>query len=473
MSLAMLLVVGAVVVGGTGAFFSDTETSTGNTFTAGAIDLQIDNESYFTNPLTGLLEFSTTTSWALADLTENHLFFDFHDLKPGDVGEDTISVHVNNNPAWACMGIDVTATPENDITEPEGEDGDVTDGADEGELQNFIHFVWWGDDGDNVLEEDEAVEGNVFGQQPLGDFNGFNVALADSTGNGILSDVPLDPTQTYYIGKAWCFGEFALDPIAQDGEGRTGTGVGDSTNGPLVRGTGITCDGGPTDNTSQTDSVEGTVSFTAIQARHNDDFVCEGGIGCLEKADVMIVLDQSGSIASAGATATVAAAAKGFIDALAPSADGVHVGLATFSTSAGLAAHLTDDGAAVKAIIDGLPAPSGGTDMAGGIVVADLELDNPGDAHDRDDVDSPDFIVLITDGVQTVAGDPVAAGNAAKADGIEIFVVGVGAGIDDVVLKEIASDPDASHYFEGDFAALESILDDLADCNLGDLIQAP
>lgn len=43
MSLGTLLFATAVVAGGTGAFFSDTETSPGNVFTAGAIDLQIDH----------------------------------------------------------------------------------------------------------------------------------------------------------------------------------------------------------------------------------------------------------------------------------------------------------------------------------------------------------------------------------------------------------------------------------------------
>ena len=41
--LAMIVFVGALAVGATGAFFSDTETSTGNIFTAGSIDLKIDH----------------------------------------------------------------------------------------------------------------------------------------------------------------------------------------------------------------------------------------------------------------------------------------------------------------------------------------------------------------------------------------------------------------------------------------------
>jgi len=45
LSIATLGVAGAVVIGGTTAIFSDSEVSTGNTFTAGAIDLQIDNRT--------------------------------------------------------------------------------------------------------------------------------------------------------------------------------------------------------------------------------------------------------------------------------------------------------------------------------------------------------------------------------------------------------------------------------------------
>ena len=42
-SLGTLIVVAAVVVGGTLAFYNDTETSTGNIFTAGSIDLRVDH----------------------------------------------------------------------------------------------------------------------------------------------------------------------------------------------------------------------------------------------------------------------------------------------------------------------------------------------------------------------------------------------------------------------------------------------
>src|SRR3989344_313162 len=59
----------------TSAFFSDTETSEGNILAAGAIDLLIDNESYYNGV------FNPDTSWEPDDLDPTHLFFNFNDLK--------------------------------------------------------------------------------------------------------------------------------------------------------------------------------------------------------------------------------------------------------------------------------------------------------------------------------------------------------------------------------------------------------
>jgi len=164
LSLAVIVAVGGGVAASTGAFFSDTETSTGNTFTAGALDLTIDNSSYgfdWNNPLipiantTGAWGPNAANSWALSDLT-NQLFFSFADLKPGDYGEDTISLHVQNN-AWACMNLKLTGTPENGVNGPETAVPDLTTGTNDGELQDYLSFIFWNDDGDNVLEPGEQV----------------------------------------------------------------------------------------------------------------------------------------------------------------------------------------------------------------------------------------------------------------------------------------------------------------------------
>ena len=151
-SLAIIGVVAAIAVGGTVAYFSDTETSTGNTFTAGGIDLTIDNTSYYNGSL------NQETSWLQAkNLEQGDLFFNFSDIKPGDWGEDTISFHVNNNDSWLCADVTLTGNDDNGITEPEEEDGDITDGLGQGELANEMHFFWWADDGDNVFEQGEEA----------------------------------------------------------------------------------------------------------------------------------------------------------------------------------------------------------------------------------------------------------------------------------------------------------------------------
>ena len=265
-SLMSIVAVASTVAMGTNAFFSDEELATGNTFAAGAIDLRIDNESYYNGA------FNDGTSWSLGNLNDGqgpgpngaYFFFNFLDLKPDDEGEDTISLHIDTNPAWACMEIAVRDFDDNGCNEPESTDGDTTCGDDEGELQEHINFVWWADDGDNVLETDENV---FYGPQTLAGLN-LTIPLADSTGEGLFGEGPLSPDQTYYIGKAWCFGDVELDPVTQDGLGNEGN------NGPLDRGTGINCDGSGLDNYTQTDSVVGDITFTAYQSRHMTDFTC-------------------------------------------------------------------------------------------------------------------------------------------------------------------------------------------------------
>ena len=259
----MLAVVGMLSIGATSAIFSDDETSTGNTFTAGAVDLTIDNESYYNG------EVNEGTSWLQpANLDDGegpsgegaYLFFDFDDVKPGDYGEDTISLHVNDNDSWLCVDVTLTSDDDNGLTEPEEEDGDTTDGVGEGELADAIDFMWWADDGDNVYESDETL----LPAGPLGNLDvdqTVSVALADSTTNIWDGEGPLEGGSVRYIGKAWCLGEMVATPVE----------AGD--NDPLVD-PGFTCDGAPVNNVTQTDSMSADIVFHAEQARHNDDFEC-------------------------------------------------------------------------------------------------------------------------------------------------------------------------------------------------------
>ncbi len=261
--IVSLLIVSGVAAGAVGAsraFFSDTETSHDNILAAGAIDLQIDNTSYYNN------QPSQATSWQVDDLT-NQLFFNFLDVKPSDRGEDTISLHVKDNDAWACMDIKLTKNADNTCNEPELLDDPTCDpspaATQSGELAQNVNFVFWADDGDNVLETGENVfkEGNS-----LALLDGSKWKIADSTGNIWGNSDPLKGLDTYYIGKAWCFGTLTKAPLTQDGVNNLVTPA--NTNG------GILCDGSSLNNAAQTDIMMADVNFEVVQHRNNPNFVC-------------------------------------------------------------------------------------------------------------------------------------------------------------------------------------------------------
>jgi predicted ribosomally synthesized peptide with SipW-like signal peptide len=269
LSLALIAMTGsALAFGATRAFFSDTEASTANVFTAGAIDLTVDNESYYN----GVLNASTT--WAARDLTIEK-FFDFPDVKPDDFGEDTISLHVATNDAYLCANVKLTSNNDNTQTEPEA----LVDanGTTTGELASLVNFVWWADDGDNVFESNEKV----ISQGPIGalGLNGSTtVTLADSQNNIWTGQGgPVPGNATHYIGKAWCFGTLGTAPVPQDG-GDLGRSPAGNNNGNQIAGEpedgGLTCDGKMLGNESQTDSLTADVTFNAVQARNNSRFLC-------------------------------------------------------------------------------------------------------------------------------------------------------------------------------------------------------
>lgn len=281
-SLGMIVFVGAVAAGATGAFFSDTETSTGNTFTAGDIDLQIDNTSYaldFNIPswptaTSGVLVLNQANSWSLADLVAGtHKFFDFTDVKPGDYGEDTISIHVGSNDAWMCAAARITDDSDQTLTEPELADDLATStfpGAGFGDLDSVINFAFWKDDGDNVYEPNSTNGGaeTIFLSGPLSGLGAQGkITLSDSVGGPFgTGGIPGD--STVYIGKIWCAGTLTPGTLVQDGSG--------NTRSPLT-GTGFTCDGTLVNNAAQTDQVQGDMQFYAVQKRNNTSFTCSQG----------------------------------------------------------------------------------------------------------------------------------------------------------------------------------------------------
>ena len=149
MSFGVIAIVAAIAIGGTVAYFSDTETSTGNTFTAGSIDLKID------------LDRDGVHVWDLKDLVaEADKFFNYTDVKPGDDGELTVSAHVYNNPAWGCFYVDPNVDSDVTCTEPELSTVDpdcfvVGPATTNGELDDYLIFRIWKDNGNNIWETGE------------------------------------------------------------------------------------------------------------------------------------------------------------------------------------------------------------------------------------------------------------------------------------------------------------------------------
>ncbi len=274
MSLGVIVFVAALSMTATGAFFNDTETSTGNTFTAGAIDLKVDSHQYYNGNecknVTPQAETATYQwvgqasypvpgtpcegTWAESDLTGFAFkFFNFGDVKPGDQGENTVSLHIDNNPAWACLDIKTTSNEENSHLQPEINAGDATIGPGNGELAGNINFFTWLDNastsgavvGDNIWQAGEPI---LYGPVSLASVNATTtLTLADGgTGNALPGG------STSYIGLGWCAGTLNV-----------------STPGSW------TCDGASMDNKSQTDSATADVTFRVEQERNNSGFRCQ------------------------------------------------------------------------------------------------------------------------------------------------------------------------------------------------------
>ena len=273
LSLSAIVFVAAAAAGATGAFFSDVETSTGNVFTAGAIDLKVDSTQHYngaecvaTTSVQGGFAWLNSVSaypvggtpcegtWALTDLGPTHHFFNFGDVKPGDQGENTVSLHIDNNPAWACVDLVTTSNNENTLIDPEVDAGDVSSTT--GELAQNVNFQTWLDQGatPGFQVEDVGEGDNIWQVDEPALSSGTLASLINSTTTITLADggfgTAITPSVTNYIGMFWCAG------TVTGGAGNLG------------------CDGASMNNLSQTDSVTADVIFRVEQERNNPNFRC-------------------------------------------------------------------------------------------------------------------------------------------------------------------------------------------------------
>jgi predicted ribosomally synthesized peptide with SipW-like signal peptide len=244
-SLSVIAAVAAIAIGGTVAYFSDTETSTGNTFTAGSIDLKVDSTCHYNgfvcqlnptnnryqwyNPQTSSYDGDCSCTWLTKDLNGD-VFFNFNDVKPGDNGEDTISFNLTSNPAWACAYVSRIVDSDNGCNEPEKAAEPACTENGDGELDENTYITAWVDNNcNNILDTNEEIFAN-------------NIKLSDFLRAGVI------PVADSQHGPALQPGNYC---------------IGIKWNVPTTTG-----------NEVQTDKVGADLSFYVEQARNNPNFVC-------------------------------------------------------------------------------------------------------------------------------------------------------------------------------------------------------
>ncbi|MDD5032094.1 MAG: SipW-dependent-type signal peptide-containing protein [Patescibacteria group bacterium] len=238
-SSAMIIAVAAIVVTATTAYFSDTETSTGNTFSAGSLDLQFQVGG-------------AAAEWA--DVDGNPLFdgvaFPLGDLKPGDQGEKTVRLWVDDNPSCGTVSVDVYEDMDNDCTEPEVDDDPTCSNPNgDGELNDAVNWAIW---------LDQGVNPGFQGPEDLSECDNDYIAQYE----------PMLTSGTITEDKMYGFGELPTTVETANCYGIAycvGNWVGD------------TCDGTLVNNASQSDSFKADLIINALQKRNQYDEGCPTG----------------------------------------------------------------------------------------------------------------------------------------------------------------------------------------------------
>lgn len=238
---ARVLLVSGVLSLAVGLFVVRADT-TGFTYATESIDLKIDSTSTYNNVSV------PSATWGFKDLKPHvDKFWNFDDIKPGDWGENTISLHNKSkkDPLYVCLTFFNLLNGENGINEPESH---VDNTPDTGELTGAMEFFAWHDDGDNVFEVGEQP---LFGTSTPQSANpllaGKTYPLYDYTHNG---SIPAGGKR--YFGVYWCAGDLTVNTTTAE----------------------IVCNGEALGNEAQTDTMKVDVELTAVSAKSNPKFMC-------------------------------------------------------------------------------------------------------------------------------------------------------------------------------------------------------
>lgn len=211
----------------------------GITFAQGTLTFTVDSEATYNGAPV------PSATWDLKNLVPGiDKFFNFSDIKPGDRGENTISLHTNEN-AWVCLAFSNLTQAENGENEPEG----LVDNTAGGDLAAGVEVFAWRDDGDNIFEPQSGETTLVALGSALQRFASTTYAIADA-----LNTPAIPANETHHFGIAWCAGDLVVN---------MGSGA-------------MTCNGEVLGNIAQTDSFSVDVSLTAVSAVEQPQFTCSG-----------------------------------------------------------------------------------------------------------------------------------------------------------------------------------------------------
>jgi Ca-activated chloride channel homolog len=197
-----------------------------------------------------------------------------------------------------------------------------------------------------------------------------------------------------------------------------------------------------------------------------------------DQADVMLVVDTSGSMTASdlkpSRIVAARAAAERFVQALPPN---TRVGLVEFSSRARLASPLTRDRDVILSAIRGLDA-DGGTAIGDGLSMAidvlrrgatPAAVTTPGAAPPAPE-DAPGTVVLLSDGASSAGQPPQQAATRANQAGVVVHTVGIGermtgsrvgarnqAELDERTLQEIARTTGGEYFYAAQSGDLERI----------------
>lgn len=166
--------------------------------------------------------------------------------------------------------------------------------------------------------------------------------------------------------------------------------------------------------------------------------------------DVMLVLDNSGSMAGNKLTKAKAAACTFADEVMSITANEVKLGLVNFETNAKLCSTLGSNKDTVKNAINGLR-DGGGTNMSEGIKIATNEF-SKSSAPNK-------LMIVLGDGYPNSSSATKSAATAAKNAGIKIVTIGYEC--NENLLKEIASDGGAGKMYYKAAATATNVVKDL------------